>query len=158
LEVYKYIKYRQVVDLGYSYTQGELYDYCIRRLFNGKLHLHNQYQITFAKWKQSERKRELLTALEIAKERYCNKYSIKRNNTINISSCFPIGVGGLQIVDYYLWALQRIYERQDDSYYQIIKNKYGLIVDIDDTHQNQYGEYYSKKSNPLTLKKVSERL
>lgn len=158
LTVYNYIKLRSANDADYYYIQGELYDYCARRLFKGKLHVHNHYQIFFAKWKQSERKRELMIALEIARERFFEEHQIKKTNSIDIDSCFPIGIGGLQIVDYYLWALQRIYEIQDDSYFNLIKDKYGLILDIDDIRKKGYGEYYTKKSNPLTLKKVSERL
>lgn len=157
LHVYKYIRSRQISNPEYTYQHGELYDYCVRRLFHGKLHTHKSYEIIFAKWKQSERKRELNEALQTARDRYCMKHEIISENVIDLSACYPKGVGGLQMVDYYLWALQRVYEKQDDSYFSLMANKYSLIVDINDERKNGYGTYYDKK-RPLTLEGVRGRL
>lgn len=51
----------------------------------------------------------------------------------------------LQAVDYFLWALQRIYERREDRYLNYLQEKVSLIIDIDDTRHNVYGTYYTKK-------------
>jgi len=56
---------------------------------------------------------------------------------------------GLQAVDYYLWALQRCYERGVDRFLRNIRNHCKLIMDIDDKRNNEYGEYYNNK-NPIT--------
>lgn len=68
------------------------------------------------------------------------------------------GFGGLQAVDYFLWALQRMYERREERYLQYIWPKVHLVHDIDDTRLAEYGVYYTQKK-PLALaaiKKVQE--
>jgi hypothetical protein len=56
---------------------------------------------------------------------------------------------GLQAVDYFLWALQRLYERGEERYWEYVGSKVSLVHDVDDTRENDYGVYYTKK-NPLT--------
>ncbi len=49
-----------------------------------------------------------------------------------------------------LWALQRLYERGEDRYWEYVSEKVSLVHDVDDTRNNEYGEYYTKR-NPLTV-------
>ena len=51
---------------------------------------------------------------------------------------------------YFLWALQRLYERGEDRYWKYVAAKVSLVHDVDDMRENEYGTYYTKK-NPLTL-------
>ena len=57
---------------------------------------------------------------------------------------------GLQVADYYLWALQRLYERREERYVALLWSSFSLVHDLDDTREAQYGVYYSKR-RPLTL-------
>jgi len=66
---------------------------------------------------------------------------------------YPHEHAGLQIVDYYLWALQRLYERGEDRFFNMLAGGYRLIMDIDDTAKKSYGEWFSD-SHPLTLDKI----
>jgi hypothetical protein len=59
---------------------------------------------------------------------------------------------GLQAVDYFLWALQRLYERAEDRYWQYVWPSVRLVHDVDDTRRKEYGEYYTQR-NPLTVEK-----
>ena len=58
--------------------------------------------------------------------------------------------GGLQAVDYFLWSLQRFYERKEDRYLNLLWPSFRLVHDLDDTRVNDYGVYYTQK-RPLTL-------
>jgi hypothetical protein len=63
---------------------------------------------------------------------------------------------GLQAIDYFLWALQRFYERDEARHFNFLAGHYRLIMDFDD-HRNgkDYGTWYSDQ-NPLTAyKKMS---
>lgn len=60
---------------------------------------------------------------------------------------------GLQVIDYCLWAVQRLYVKQEDVYFNLIRDKYKLIIDVDDKRNKPYGEYYSS-SNSLSLDKI----
>jgi len=52
------------------------------------------------------------------------------------------------------WALQRFYERDEDRYFNFLREQYRLIVDFDDTRRGtHYGEWYSDQ-NPLERGKM----
>jgi len=68
-------------------------------------------------------------------------------------SASPSNSAGLQVIDYFLWALQRLFERGDDRYFAPLHSKYRLIVDIDDTRTNAYGEWYTA-TNAISLKRI----
>jgi hypothetical protein len=57
-------------------------------------------------------------------------------------------VPGLQLADYCLWALQRLYERGEDRFLNLIAAKVGLIHDVDDIRKSGAGEYYNKSRLP----------
>lgn len=59
-------------------------------------------------------------------------------------------------MDYLLWALQRLYERGEDRYVELMWPAFRLVHDIDDTRETKYGEYYTEK-NPLTLEVLKQR-
>jgi len=44
-----------------------------------------------------------------------------------------------------LWALQRLYERQEDRYVELLWPSFRLVQDIDDTREAKYGAYYTQK-------------
>jgi hypothetical protein len=156
MAVHKYVIQRQSIEPSYSYTQTELYDHCVRRLFRDKLHRYSEYDITFARWNKAERRRELTAALIRAKEKFFEKHGVRVDNRISIQSCLPKDVVGLQIADYFLWAVQRLYEREDDSYFSHIAKKYRLIMDVDDTRKSSYGCYYTTNFLP-TPESIRER-
>lgn len=47
----------------------------------------------------------------------------------------------------------RLYNFSDDSYFNLLKDDYKLIIDLDDKKNHEYGEYYSKY-NPISLEKI----
>ena len=61
----------------------------------------------------------------------------------------PANDTGLQVADYFTWALQRLYERREDRYLEYLRKSFRLVQDIDDTREARYGVYYSRKK-PLT--------
>ncbi len=58
---------------------------------------------------------------------------------------YPPEQPALQAVDYFLWALQRTYEKREDRFIELLWPQCSLIVDVDDTREAEYGVYYSKK-------------
>ena len=57
-------------------------------------------------------------------------------------------VPGLQATDYFLWSLQRLWERGDERYLRLLWPAVGLVHDVDDKRLAQYGVYYTQK-NPV---------
>lgn len=54
-------------------------------------------------------------------------------------------MGALQATDYFLWALQRFYEKGEDRYLSYLWPLFRLVRDLDDTRRHPYGEYYTQK-------------
>jgi len=148
--VYQYVSNRNLTDSSYRYHPNELYDLTVRRLFKPLLHKKDRYIIHFARRGNTPRSKSLLGQLNKAKSRFCEQHGLESDSVIDIFMQHSYEEGGLQAVDYFLWALQRMYEAREDRYLNYIWDKVSLVVDIDDTRERQYGVYYTKKK-PLIL-------
>ncbi len=80
---------------------------------------------------------------------YERNFGVASRHTAEIIPSSPRENTALQAVDYFLWALQRLYEQGEDRYWEFVRAKAQLVYDIDDTRQNSYGVYYTP-ANPLT--------
>lgn len=69
--------------------------------------------------------------------------------TIRVSATTPNENTGLQAVDYFVWTLQRPYERGEDRYLTYLWEAFRLVHDIDDTRGSSQGIYYTQNT-PLT--------
>ncbi len=145
-----YAVQRRERDGKYRYQPNELYDYMVRALFKGLLHKDDAYTVHFSKRGAQDRTIALRTALEIAQERFAHRWGIQSKSTLNVVAQTPALSGGLQAVDYFLWALQRFYERREDRYLDFLWPQFRLVQDLDDKREHPYGRYYTQKG-PLTL-------
>ncbi len=155
-KVLTYVKSRNQKEPEYRYHPNELYDFTVRALFKQRLHKDNSYSITFARRGKSNRTRALSEAIEITRERFAKQLNTTFEPMIDIHIDYSHNVPGLQAVDYFLWALQRCYERGEDRYLKYLWQKVGLIRDMDDDGVKPYGVYYNK-GNPLTADKLKNR-
>jgi hypothetical protein len=146
----EYVRQRNERDAAYRYHPNELYDYLVRRLFKTLLHKDDEYHIYFAKRGRSDRTAALRRALETARHRFSVQWGITSTAPICVIPSTPPAHAGLQAVDYLLWALQRLYERREDRYVELLWPAFRLVHDLDDTRQARYGVYYSQKK-PLEL-------
>ena len=156
-KVIEYVRQRNEKHPGYRYHPNELYDYMIRRLFKNLLHKDDSYEITFSKRGKKDRTAALKLALEKTRERYSQQQKIFSHAPMDVYPRSPIGCGGLQAVDYFLWALQRFYEKREDRYLDLLWPSFRLVHDLDDTRHDLYGVYYTRKK-PLTLAALHDDL
>jgi hypothetical protein len=63
---------------------------------------------------------------------------------------------GLQIVDYFLWTILQMYEHNNSDYFSLLKDKYKLIMDVDDLRTSELGMHYGEK-NEISLDKINVR-
>lgn len=138
---------------GKKMTESVIYDDLIKRLFKNLLHRADENKIIFAKRGKTFSNASLRTALGRAQENFQKSHGVAGHNNHDVIAAHPKDYVGLQVVDYALWALQRMYEREEDYYFQKISSKFKIIMDLDDTRNKGYGEWYSS-SNKLTLEKV----
>ena len=149
-KVMEYVRQRNERDTAYRYHPNELYDFVARRLFKERLHKHDEYNIVFARRGKSDRTAALRKALDEARRRFQDQRSIQGDAEIRLIPSNPVGCPGLQAADYFLWALQRLYERSEDRYVEFLWPKFRLVQDVDDTRVAKYGAYYTQEK-PLRL-------
>ena len=143
--VLDFVRSRNERDAGYRYRADELYDHAIRRLFKERLHKHDGYSIRFAIRSNSHRTTAFQTALEQARNRFSREHGIPIAGKLDVKACRPTDEPALQAVDYFLWALQRTFEKKEDRFLELLWPQCSLVVDVDDTRVAEYGTYYTKQ-------------
>jgi hypothetical protein len=133
----------------YRYRENDLYDKCTSRLFKERLHKEESYAIHFSARGNKPRTEALQQALEQSRNNMRRSWNVDVARPIEIVVAKPATTAGLQAVDYFLWALQRLYERGESRYWDFIAEKVSMVHDVDDKRQADYGVYYSGKSGKL---------
>ena len=149
-KVLEYVRQRNEADPFYRYNPNELYDFLVRSLFRDRLHKEDEYTIHFARRGKSDRTTALKAALESARKRFNERWGIATTARMRVKPSTPQEEAGLQAVDYFLWSLQRLYERKEDRFLKALWPAFKLVRDLDETSKHRYGEYYTQKK-PLTL-------
>ena len=149
LSVLEYVRQRNKREPAYRYHPNELYDYLTGCLFKERLSQHNRYEIIFSKRGKSDRLDALRKLIETTSEPLTQQQNISGTSFTSVSAATPKEHAGLQAVDYFVWALQRLYERGEERYLVYLWDSFRLVHDIDDVREDSYGIYYTQKK-PLT--------
>ncbi|MBI3957486.1 MAG: DUF3800 domain-containing protein [Chloroflexi bacterium] len=147
--VLDYVRQQNERSATYRYHPNELYDYLVRRLFKNRLHKDGGYEIVFSKRGATDRTAALRKALESARARFAQQWNIVSDAPMEVSAATPAEQAGLQAVDYFTWALQRLYEKREDRYLTYLWPTIHLVEDIDDKRKAGYGRFYTQ-TKPLT--------
>lgn len=156
LSVLEYVRQRNKREPAYRYHPNELYDYLTGLLFKEKLRQHNRYNITFSKRGKSNRLETLRKLIKTASEPLKRESDSSTNPVTHVSAATPKEHAGLQAVDYFVWALQRLYERDEERYLVYLWDAFRLVHDIDDTRETHHGVYYTQ-NKPLTAEILRRR-
>jgi len=143
-----YVRSRSMRAPGYRYHPNELYDLTVRLLFKQRLHKEQTYRIFFARRGKTDRTQMFRAAMETARNRFCEGKGIAPTSVLEVNAAWPHEHAGLQAVDYFLWALQRLYNKGEERFILALWEKVSLVVDIDDTRRKGCGEFYTQR-NPL---------
>lgn len=110
------------------------------------MHKSDTYRIYFSKRGKSDRSSALRAALETTRIQFAQKHQIAVNAaTLQVFELSPSQQAGLQAVDYFTWALQRLYERGEERYVKYLGDAIRVVLDIDDKREAGYGRYYTRK-------------
>lgn len=134
-------------------SEFEQYDNLVTCIFHGVLHRAEKHEIVFSVRRSKDRNTAFLRALEKARENFETRTHIAVNSLINIKIEEPRNDACLQVIDYHLWALYRYIVNREERYFDLLRDNYKLIMDLDDTRQFAHGAKY-RKSNPLTIQKM----
>jgi hypothetical protein len=115
---------RMLFRRGLRLTENEIYDDLVSRLLRNRLHLAESNTIVVARRGTRERKEALTAAIARAQMNFTAKWGARNFGPCEIVTAHPHEAGGLQASDYFLWALQRLYERREDRYFAPLTKHY----------------------------------
>lgn len=150
------VRLRNETSPEYRYRENDVYDALVARLFRDRLHKAADHAITFARRGASDRTEALRAALMLARRNFERRWGIAHDGPLHVEATDMGTVPALQAADYFLWAVQRFFERREDRFLEAIWPKVGLVVDMDDGRSPGYGAYYTRR-NPLTLSAIEGR-
>ena len=150
------VKERNERDPTYRYRPTELYDSAARRLFDKKLHTRPAFDVIFSSRGKARTQalREHLLKAQAASRKSAGTFP---DAAIHVRAIPSHQHAGLQVADYCLRALQRLFTKGEDRFLSLIWPKVGLIVDADDTSEKPYGTYHTRKRPPLDAEKIKSR-
>lgn len=140
-------------NLHYKINDNRIYEELITRLFKETLHTAEVTNIVFSQRGNSNRNNAYMRALEQAKTNFERKTGIAGDSIIRLDSQASFSDPCLQVIDYLLWPVYRLYEKQESRFFDYMVDKYSLIKDIDDKRRSAKGEYYNRR-NMISLEKI----
>lgn len=149
-ELLSHAKQQRKKDPKFRYKPDGLYDYLVKELFKGGWYKGDHFTITFAERGNKGRTGALKNALDEASKEFEQGFGFSNKAEVMIISSSPPKTPGLQAVDYFLWALQRFYERREDRFLELIWPKVAEIHDLDYVEAGRKGVFF-RKGKPLTL-------
>lgn len=151
-----YVRQRNDREAGYRYRGDELYDTLVEELFRRYHPLTDRLEICFAKRGNKLRTHAFRSAIEKAETRFESQYGIRRSAAVDIVASTPPQKVGLQAVDYFLWALQRHYERGESRYIELVWDKVVEIEDLDHIEGRRKGAIYNRRRPLVVDQEASE--
>lgn len=154
--VHRIVALRNQRDPTYRYKPSALYDSAVRRLFDKKLHTQPAYKVIFAS-RGKARTRSLREHLLHAQKQSKKAAGTYHDAAVDVLAMPAKDHIGLQVADYCLWAVQRLFAKNEDRYLGLVWPKVALLVDADDISEKPYGTYHTHKKPPLDLVKIKSR-
>lgn len=150
-ELLAFVNQKNERNEGYKYNPNELYDTLTRELFKPLRPMADEIKICFAKRGNKERTKAFQEALVKAEHLFEQNFGFSRTAHVSVHCGTPRKETCLQAVDYFLWALQRFYERREERYIEMLWPFIGEIHDLDYMVDRRKGTLFNK-NNPLNLK------
>lgn len=149
----------------------------LSHLLKNKLNKEDKMVLHIAERGKSTKNHNLELALEKAKERLASSTNFKNiqnndewwnldfisrkdvatNVVFNVTQ--PLQEPLLNVADYFCWAVQNVFEKGEVRFYNFLKEKISLVVDIYDSEKYKGWNNYYEPKNPLTAEnKISPPL
>lgn len=146
-------KIERVFRNNFQSKENDFYDHLITRLFESKLHLHEKNIIYYAKRGSRNRQAPIENAIGKSIQIFEQKWNTTVKSKTEVQAQTPTGEPCLSIVDYMNWAVFRAFTRKEMRYFETVREKVGLLIDLYDT-ENYPKNWYSKK-NPFHINKIT---
>jgi len=146
-------KLERVFRNSFGANENQFYDHLISQLFENVLHRYAENHIYFSNRGDSTRQANLENAINQGIDTFRKKWGTQVNTKIDVIPQTPVGEPCLQIIDYLNWAVYRAFTKGEMRYFEIIRDKVSLLVDLYDTEKYPNNWYTHK--NPFDIKKTS---
>ncbi len=133
---------------------NKLYDHLITVLFKNKLHTSSDNRIYFATRGNRKRQKPLEEAIQKSRQAFEDKWKTQVKSEIRIFAQTPSDEPCLQVVDYLNWSVYRAYTTGEMRYFNAIRDKISLLVDLYDTAKPRWGNFYNRR-NEFEINKTS---
>lgn len=129
--------------------EAEFYADLLSHLIKNKLNKGGKLILDVASRGNSTKNHNLQSALQKAITRNSKKGKpIATNVVFNVQN--HVNEPLLNVADYFCWSIQRLFEKGETRYYNFLKDKISLVVDLyDSDNYRDSGNYYTIKK-PLT--------
>ncbi|MFN8360588.1 MAG: DUF3800 domain-containing protein [Candidatus Kapaibacterium sp.] len=133
----------------------------LSHLLKNKFQRFDKLVLNISERGKSTKHTNLNLALLKAKQRFGERrdtQEIKTNVLFEVLS--PTREPLLNLADYLCWAVQRVFERGEIRYYNLVREKISLVIDLYDTDKiSGWKNHYDSKKNPLTAQnKISPHI
>lgn len=140
-----------------KHKEKEEYFYAdlLSHLLKNKFSKYPKLVLNISERGQSTKHTNLDLALKKAKQRFLEKNQVTKMKTnVLFQVQNPTQEPLLNLVDYLCWAVQRVFEKGEIRYYNLIKDKISLVIDLydKDKAEKDWSNHYDNKKNPLTDK------
>lgn len=135
----------------HNHHENEFYADLLSHLLKTKLKLDQRLVINIASRGSTTRQHTLDLALEKARQRFAKKHDASSEScevVFNVQT--PQTEPLLSVADYLSWAVQRVFERGDTRYYDYIRERVAVVVDLYDSAHYEKGRNYYTPKRPLT--------
>jgi len=132
-------------------NDSEFYADLLSHLLKNKLKLGRRLVINIAERGKTTRNHVLELAMKKARERFTKKQEaavISSEVVFNVQN--PRTEPLLCVPDYLGWTVQRVFERGDTRYYDFVRERISLVVDLYDAERYEGSRNYYTPRRPLT--------
>lgn len=133
----------------------------LSHLLKNKLTKHDKLVLNISERGQSTKHTNLHLALTKAKQRFSEKNDANKMKTnVLFEVQTPTREPLLNLADYLCWAVQRVFEKGEIRYYNLVRNKISLVIDLYDEQKIKgWKNHYDNLKNPLTAEnKISPQI
>jgi hypothetical protein len=146
-------KIERIFRTTFNSNENEFYDHLITRLFETKLHTHEHNIIYYAKRGSRDRQVPIENAIQKSVRIFEQKWHTTIRTKTEVQAQTPAGEPCLSIVDYMNWAVFRAFTRKEMHYFEAVRDKVSLLIDIYDTEK--YPKNWYTKKNPFHISKIT---
>ena len=135
-------------------SPAKFYDQMVSLLFKDVLHRNERNLVTFARRLEKTRQAPLEQAIKHGIGQFEAESGMTVRAEFQVQCHRPSGEPCLQIADYMNWAVQRAFLRNEMRYFDFVRDKVGLVLDLYDKKRHPKNRY-DRDGNPFDVQKIS---